>query len=250
MKPIRCLIVDDERLARQVMRDLLATHPDFQIVAEATDLTEAIGSVRRHQPDMLFLDVQMPGGDGFQLLDTLTPDLPHVVFVTAYDRHALRAFDVNALDFLLKPVEPERLALAIQRLRQRMSIAVAVDPVPVALPRLLDEDRVLLPLGNSGCFAPVRDILHIRAQGKYSAVQLCDGRELVVRQTLASWIARLPAGLFFPLDRSCVVQWRRIHRAEFNVKGGIVSFDAAGCEISLGHTAAQRLRHLLAEVPR
>jgi len=246
MSPIRCLIVDDERLARQVMRDLLAAQPDFQIVAEAADIVEAAEEVRQHRPDVLFLDIQMPGGDGFQLLDLLAPDLPFVVFVTAYDRHALRAFEVNALDYLVKPVEPSRLVVAIQRLRQRMSAAAAPEPAPAALPTLLDEDRVLLPLGNSGCFAPVRDILHVTAQGKYSVVRLRDGREVIVREPLASWSARLPAGLFAPLDRGCIVQWKRIQRADFTAPGAILVFDAPGCELTLGRTAAQRLRDLLA----
>jgi two-component system, LytTR family, response regulator len=247
MNLIRCLIVDDERLARQVLRDLLAAYPDFQVVAEAADLAQAAEGVRRHRPDVLFLDIQMPGGDGFQLLDTLAPDLPFVVLVTAYDRHALRAFEVNAVDYLLKPVEPARLALAIQRLRQRISKPVAKNSAPVALPELHDEDRVLLPLGNSGCFAPVRDILHISAQGKHSVVRLCDGREVVVRQTLASWVARLPAGLFVSLDRGCLVHWKRIQRVNFTARGAIVEFDGSGGELTLGRAATLRLRRLLAE---
>ena len=121
MNPIRCLIADDERLARQVLRDLLAAHPDFQIVAEAADVPEAAEAVLRHRPEVLFLDIQIPGG-GFQLLDALAPDLPFVVFVTAGDRYALRAFEVNAVDYLLKPAGPDRLAVALQRLRQRMGL--------------------------------------------------------------------------------------------------------------------------------
>ena len=250
MNPIRCMIVDDERLARQVMRDLLGAHSDYQIVAEAADVAEAAEGVRLHRPDVLFLDIQMPGGDGFQLLNTLAPNLPFVVFVTAYDRHALRAFEVNAVDYLLKPVEPARLAAALQRLHQRMGATGAPEPAGVALPKLLKDDRALLPLGNSGCFAPVRDILHVTAQGKHSVVRLCDGREVIVRQTLASWIARLPRALFAPLDRGCIVQWRRIQRADFTASGAKLGFDAPGCELTLGDTAAQRLRRLLAEDPR
>lgn len=247
MNPIRCMIVDDERLARQVMRDLLAAHPDFHIVAEAGDISEAAQAVRLHQPDVLFLDIQMPGGDGFQLLGALAPDLPFVVFVTAYDRHALRAFEINALDYLLKPVEPARLDAAIQRVRQRMSGTAAPNPPAGALPQLREEDPVLLPLGNSGCFAPVRDIVHVTAQGKRSVVQLRDGRRVIVRRTMASWISRLPRALFAPLDRGCIVQWRRIQRADFTASGAMLGFDAPDCELTLGHAAAQRLRRLLAE---
>jgi len=250
MNPMRCMVVDDERLARRSLRDLLAAHPDFQIVAEAADLEEAAKGVRLHQPDVLFLDIQMPGGDGFQLLDALSPELPFVVFVTAYDRHAVRAFEVNALDYLLKPVEPDRLGVAVERLRQRRSAAAAPLPTPVALPRLSDEDRVLLPLGNSGCFVPVQVILHVTARGKHSVVQLRDRRKVIVRQTMASWNERLPAGLFAQLDRSCIVQWRRIQRADFTAQGATLGFDAPGCELMLGSAAAHRLSPLLAGKPR
>ena len=250
MNPIRCLIVDDERLARQVIRHLLAAHLDLHVVAEASDVAEAAETVRLHRPDVLFLDIQMPGGDGFQLLDVLVPDLPFVVFVTAYERHALRAFEVNALDYLLKPVEPDRLAVALQRLRQRMSAAGLPDSEPVALPPLLPDDRALLPLGNSGCFAPVRDILHVTALGKHSVVRLRDARGVTVRQTLAAWSARLPTGLFAPLDRGCIVQWRQIQRADFTDLGATLGFGAPGCELALGRTAAQRLRRLVADNTR
>ncbi len=250
MKPIRCILVDDERLARQVMRNLLAAHPDFGIVAEAADIAEAVQGVRLHRPDVLFLDIQMPGGDGFRLLDALAPDLPFVVFVTAYDRYGLRAFEVNAVDYLLKPVEPVRLAAAIERLRQRMSAAAAPDSTSVALPKLLEEDRVLLPLGNSGCFVPVQDILHVTAQGKRSVVQLRDGRKVIVRQTMANWRARLPAAPFAPLDRGCIVQWKQIQQANFNALGATLGFDALSSELTLGRAAAQRLRSFLPENPR
>lgn len=126
------MIVDDERMARQGLRDLLAAHPDFQIVAEAADITEAAQGVRLHRPKVLFLDIRMPGGDGYQLLDALAPDLPFVVFITAYDRYALRAFEVNAVDYLLKPVAPARLAATIERLRKKISAADLPPPAPVA----------------------------------------------------------------------------------------------------------------------
>jgi len=240
------MIVDDERLARQVMRKLLASHPDFQIVGEAANLIEAVEAVRRHKPAVLFLDIQMPGGGGFKLLDALAPDPPFVVFVTAYSRHALRAFEVNALDYLLKPVEPERLAEAVQRLRQRMKVTPMPDLKSASLPPLLNEDRVLLPLGNSGCFVLVRDILFVTAQGKRTVVQLRDGRKVIVRQTMASWIERLPAGLFAALDRGCIVQWGNINRADFSNLGVKLTFEAPGVELTLGHVAAKRLRPLIA----
>lgn len=249
MNSIRCLIVDDERLARQVLRGMLATHLGIEIVAEAANITEAASAVRQHKPDVVFLDIQMPGGNGFMLLDALAPDLPFVVFITAYDSHALRAFEVNAVDYLLKPVEPERLAEAIQRLRQRVGAVSAPELMSTPLSQLHDDDRVLLQLGNSGCFAPVQDIFYITARGKHSIVQLCDGRKVIVRQALSSWIARLPANRFAPLDRSCLVHWRRIQHADFTSHEVRIAFGTSGCELTLGRAAAQRLRTLLAEKP-
>lgn len=247
MNAIRCLIVDDERLARQGLRDLLAAYPDFQIVAEAADITEAAQSVRLHRPDVLLLDIAMPGGDGFQLLDALAPDLPFVVFLTAYDRYALRAFEVNALDYLLKPVEAQRLAVVMRRLRERMVPAAVPVTMPVELPRLGSEDRVFIKAGNSGYFVQVQDILHVTGQGNRSAVQVCNGQQLIVRQTLASWLGRLPAERFAQLDRSCIVQWARIQHTQLTSLGGAIQFDVPGVELRLGRNAAQRLRRLFAE---
>ena len=221
-----------------------------QILAEAADITKATQSVCLHRPDVLFLDIAMPGGDGFQLLDALAPDLPFVVFVTAYNRYALRAFEVNALDYLLKPVEPQRLALAIQRLRERMGAVPAPVTMPAELPKLRSEDRVFIRIGNSGCFVQVHDILHVTGQGNHSAVQVHNGQRLIVRQTLASWLARLPAERFAQLDRSCIVQWSRIQHTNLTSLGGILQFDAPDAELRLGRNAVQRLRRLLAEKPR
>jgi two-component system LytT family response regulator len=252
MNPIRCLIVDDERLARQVLRGQLAAHPDFQILAEASNLAEATNAARALRPDIIFLDIQLSGSNGFQLLDALAPDLPYVVFVTAYDQHALRAFDVNALDYLLKPVEPNRLAVTLQRLRKRISLEATSASDPVSAPLLLKEDHVLLSLGKSGYFVSVQDILCITANGKHSVVQLGDGRKVIVRQTMHNWMERLPEEEFVTLDRSCLVQWRRITRADFTRHGATLGFGTATatCELSLGRTAAQRLRQLFTERAR
>lgn len=246
------MVVDDERLAREGMRLLLAAHPDVQIVAEATDVGEAVQGFRQHRPDVLFLDIQMPGGDAFQVLNMLATDLPFVVFVTAYDRYALRAFEVNALDYLLKPVEAQRLAAALQRLRERMGVLSAPAPatLPIELPGLRNDDHVFLKIGRSGCFVQVRNILYITGQGNHSAVQVHNGQRLIVRQTLANWIARLPSECFVQLERSCIVQWSRIQHTHISSHGGTVQFEGAGEELRLGRQAAQRLGRLLAEKHR
>ena len=247
MNPIRCVLVDDERLARNLMRKLLSAYADFQVVAEAANIGTAAQVVRQQHPDVLFLDIQMPGGDGFELLRQLLPHPPHTVFITAYDRHALRAFEVNALDYLLKPVAPERFALAIARLRERVQPGALPPAPPAELPNLQADDRILIPAGHSGFFVCVREILHVTALRNYSAVQLQDGQRLAVRQTLAAWSKRLPPEVFVPLDRSCLVHWPKIQRSEVTSRGAKLHFGGPGLELELGRTAAQRFRELLAK---
>ena len=113
---MKALIIDDERLAREELRELLEAHPEISVVGEAANVDEAIAAIEEHKPDLLFLDVQMPGADGFDLLERLEPPIPKVVFTTAFAEHAVEAFSVNALDYLLKPIDPDRLADSVERL--------------------------------------------------------------------------------------------------------------------------------------
>ena len=119
-KKLHTLVVDDEELARQVLRELLCAHPEIEVVAECRNGLEAVKAVAEHKPDLLFLDVQMPKLTGFDVLELIAPDVP-VIFVTAYDEYAMRAFEVHAVDYLLKPVGKERLAAALQRVKVRTS---------------------------------------------------------------------------------------------------------------------------------
>lgn len=246
MNPIRCLLVDDERLARQVLNDLLAAHEDFQVIGEAADISEAARLYHLHRPDVIFLDIQMPGGDGFGLLEVMMPDPPHVVFITAHDRYALRAFEINALDYLHKPVRPQRLATTLQRLRERVLAPDAATLPEPDLPRLGNGDRLFLKVGRSGCFVPVAEILHVTGHGNQTSVQLRNGRRFAVRVTLASWMERLPADGFVQLDRSCIVQWSQIRHADLTSLRAVLQFDVPESTLTLGRPAAQRLRQLLA----
>src|ERR1700746_3623539 len=129
MKKVRTLVVDDEELARKVMRELLGAHSEIEVVAECRNGLEAVKAVAEHKPDLLFLDVQMPKLTGFDVLELIGPDVP-VIFVTAYDEYAMKAFEVHAVDYLLKPVGKERLAAALQRVKSRHA---EKPPVPVEL---------------------------------------------------------------------------------------------------------------------
>jgi two-component system, LytTR family, response regulator len=194
---VRALIVDDERLSRARLRKLLLAHPEITVVAEADSVAAAEAALLAHAPDVVFLDVAMPGGSGFDLL-VRQPLLASVVFVTAYEEHAIRAFEVNALDYLLKPVEPERLATTVARLRARVGPDHA---------RVCVSDR-----GRTRVLA-VSDILWVQAERDYTELHLRDGSDVLVKLPIARWEARLGAG-FVRIHRSTLVQVAAIARLE------------------------------------
>ncbi|HEX6851699.1 MAG TPA: LytTR family DNA-binding domain-containing protein [Candidatus Polarisedimenticolaceae bacterium] len=205
MTPLRALIVDDEPLARAELRRLLACHPEIDVEAEAGDVAEAERAVAALDPDVVFLDIQMPGGTGFDLLERRRPR-GRVIFVTAYDAHALRAFEVNALDYLLKPVNPERLADALSRL---------TEPRGTGAPMRLAPDDHLWVAGERGArFVKVRDIAGITGAGDYTEVVTADGRRSLVLRPLKDWERRLPEGLFVRVHRGTIVNLERVDRIE------------------------------------
>lgn len=194
---LRALIVDDERLARARLRKLLQAHAQIAIVAEADSVDAAEAAVIDHAPEVIFLDIAMPGGSGFDLLVRRRVEAS-VVFVTAYEEHALRAFEVNALDYLLKPVEPDRLAATIARLGRR------VVPGP---------ERICLSDGGATRVVTLTDIVLVRAERDYTELRLKDGSRVLVKVPIARWEARLgPA--FVRVHRSALVQVAEIVRLD------------------------------------
>jgi two-component system LytT family response regulator len=191
---VKALLVDDERLARARLRTLLGEHPEVTIVGEADSVATAQAAIATHSPDVIFLDIEMPGGSGFDLLARMRVEA-NVVFVTAYDEHALRAFEVDAVDYLLKPIEPARLAEAIHRLQTR--------PPP-------SPDRVSVMTGGAMRVLAVADIILVRAERDYSELVLRDGTTLVQKLPLSRWEERLGAA------------FTRVHRANLVSVGDIV----------------------------
>ncbi len=213
---MRVLIVDDERLARKALRTLLAAHPEVEVVGEAGKVEEAATLVQRERPDAVLLDVQMRGETGFDLLDLL--DVPcQVIFVTAFDAYAVRAFEVNALDYLLKPVEPTRLAEALVRVRQRSHSApvasVAAPPADAGLP-FRYEDLFFHDEGRRSRFIRIQDILFIQAAGNYTELHLQTGQAILILRPLGQWEARLPGDHFIRIHRSTIVNVSCVHRVE------------------------------------
>lgn len=215
--PITALIVDDEPLARERIRSLLAKEPDIAIVAECADGEEAVAAIQQHAPDLLFLDVQMPEMNGFEVLDSLGAErLPVVIFVTAYDQHALKAFEAHALDYLLKPFKQSRFKQAVQRAREQLANQQA-GAVSQRLLELLGErkpeaahlTRLAVRVNDRVIFVKTDEIDWIEAAGNYLVVHA--GKEShIVRETMTALETKLAPGRFLRISRSTIVNADRI----------------------------------------
>jgi two-component system, LytTR family, response regulator len=201
------LIVDDERFARLELRRMLAAHgTEVAVVAEAESVAAATEAMRHADADVVFLDVHLGSESGFDLLPQLDPSVS-IVFVTAHDAYAIRAFEANAVDYLLKPVEPQRLAVAVNRLR----LAPDGDP---ELRALAYEDRLFLRLDDRLQFLKIASIVAIEAAGNWTRIRVADGRTLVARKALREWDDRLPAQHFVRIHRSTIANLEYVERVE------------------------------------
>jgi two-component system, LytTR family, response regulator len=209
----KAVIVDDERLARNKLRSLLAEHPQILLVGESDSVDSAIETIERTMPDVVFLDIQMPGKSGFELVNQIgqigpANSQPKIIFVTAFNEYAIRAFEINALDYLLKPVNPERLAKAVERL--------ATPPATSEkLSRSLEyDDFLFLSFGDSSRFVRVREITHIRAADVYSEIFTAGGDKTLILKPLSEWEERLPEKRFARIHRSTIINIELIERVE------------------------------------
>jgi two-component system LytT family response regulator len=205
-KDVAAVIVDDERLARSELRSLLAAHPEVRVIGEAESVQKAAEVINRERPDVVFLDIQLAAETGFDVLELIDIE-PSVVFVTAYEQHAIRAFEVNALDYLLKPVTPKRLAAAIEKLE-------SLKPAPAIKEPLQFHDRLLLRLDNGMAFLRIDEIRYIEAAGDYSYVHQLSGKRHLVHKPLKEWEARLPGNFFLRIHRSTIVNMEHVERME------------------------------------
>ena len=215
MPEIRTIIVDDEPLARRGLRQMLAPHSDFKIIAEARNGVEAISTVRTLHPDLLFLDVQMPEPDGFGVLREIGPQqMPLVIFVTAYDEFAVRAFDAHALDYLVKPIQETRFVEAADRVRERIR-SNEVMAMSEQLTALLEEQnraltqRIVVPTNSGELLLDATEIDWIEADDYYSAIHAGKRRHLI-RESLSSLEQRLDASQFVRTHRSAIVNIDRV----------------------------------------
>jgi len=238
---MKALLVDDERLARNELRRLLAAHPGVAIVGEAADADEARERVAGLRPDLLFLDVQMPGDDGFALLESLEPPLPQVIFTTAYDEFAVKAFEFNALDYLLKPVDPARLAAALEKLAARGGAAGPAADRPA---RLAPEDKVFVREGERCWFVELKAIRLMESEGNYTRLHFEDAQPQLFR-SLNAMEERLDPRTFFRANRRQIINLAWVDRIEPWFSGGLLVQLKGGAKVELSRRQAQAFRERL-----
>jgi two-component system LytT family response regulator len=206
-RKLRGIIVDDERLARKDLRSLLTEYDSIEIVGEADSVASAKQLIDETDPDLIFLDIQMPGESGFDLLEKADVEAK-VIFVTAFDEYAIRAFEVDAIDYLLKPVNPDRLRNAIERLEREA-------PNRYERRRKLEYDgALLLTINDHLKFVRVSSILSVQAAGDYSELTLREGKKGLVLKSVLEWEDRLPENHFCRIHRSAIINMEYIDRIE------------------------------------
>ncbi len=249
--PLKVVIVDDEALARGVIREFLGGHQDVEIVAECGNGFDAVKAVSELTPDLLFLDVQMPKLNGFEVLELLGRSVP-VIFTTAYDKYALQAFEVHAVDYLLKPFSEERFSEALSRARGRLSGRDAGEPSDVdvdalvaqARPRQGPLERVLIRDGAQVHVIPAGRIDYVEAQDDYVSF-VADGKSYLKDQTLATVEASLDPGRFVRVHRSYLLNIERIARVELYAKDSRVAILHDGRRLPVSRAGYARLSKLL-----
>jgi two-component system LytT family response regulator len=240
---MKTLLIDDERLARNELRRLLAQFPEIEIVGEAANAPQAREQIAAATPELLFLDVQMPGETGIAFLESLEPPVPQVIFTTAYDEFAVKAFELNALDYLLKPVDPARLAAAIEKLRQKAAgggdAAANVKQPP--RDRLAADDKVFVREGDRCWFVEVKAIRLLESEGNYTRVHFDQAQPQLFR-SLNAMEERLDARCFFRANRRQIINLAWIDRIEPWFSGGLLVHLKGGAQVELSRRQAQEFR--------
>jgi two-component system LytT family response regulator len=241
---MKAIIIDDERLARTELRKLLQEFPEIEVVDEAANVDEGITKVETHNPDLIFLDIQMPGKTGFDLLAELDR-APQVIFTTAYDEYALKAFEVNALDYLLKPIEPKRLADAIHKLHNAEH---AQQPNTLNgdgnRSLLTENDQVFVKDGERCWFVKLNEIRLFESVGNYAKVFFANNKPLILK-SLNSLEERLDEKVFFRANRKHIVNLRLIDKIEPYFNGGLLLELKGGEKIEVSRRQTVKFKEMM-----
>jgi two-component system LytT family response regulator len=232
---VKALIIDDERLARSELRRMLKNFPEIEIAGEAQNSDEACEQILRLHPDLIFLDIQMPGDDGFQLLERLE-HVPLVVFTTAFDQYALKAFEISALDYLQKPIAPERLAAAIAKVSARRALTSSESTAKIAA----DTERQIFVRDGDRCwFVSIKNIALMESEGNYTRLHFEGNRPLLLR-SLTDLQERLDPVIFFRANRKQIINLKFVESiAPWPNEGYLVKLKG-GFQIEMSRRQAQK----------
>ncbi|NWF49713.1 MAG: response regulator [Ignavibacteriaceae bacterium] len=237
---MKALIVDDERLARTELRRLLSEHKEIQVVGEAVNADDAVSKINELNPEIVFLDIQMPGKSGFEMLEELD-SVPKIIFTTAYDEYALKAFEYNALDYLLKPIEPKRLEEAIKRIVERHreeKVAETSEQI------LTSEDQIFVKDGDRCWFVKLENIRLFESEGNYVRLYFDDHKPLILR-TLNYLDERLEKRSFFRANRKHILNLKWIESIEPWLNGGLLAKLKGGMKIEVSRRQAIKFKDRL-----
>ena len=239
---IKAIIVDDERLARNELKKLLEQHPEIEVVDEASNVDEGVEKIDITRPDLIFLDIQMPGKTGFDLLAELEK-APRVIFTTAYDEFALKAFEVNALDYLLKPIDPLRLADAIQKLQSEMLLEQA-SLMGTSRGSLTEADQVFVKDGEKCWFVKLSEIRLFESVGNYAKVYFSTYKPLILK-SLNSLEDRLDERVFFRANRKHIINLHWIEKIEPYFNGGLLVELKGGEKIEISRRQTVKFKEMM-----
>ena len=240
---MRAIIIDDERLARTELKKLLQDYPEIEVIDEAANADEGLNKIDTLHPDLVFLDIQMPGKTGFDMLAELDR-APHVIFTTAYDEYALKAFEVNALDYLLKPVEPKRLADAVQKLHVAETKEPHITQENSNRSLLTEEDQVFVKDGERCWFVKLSDIRLFESVGNYAKVFFGPNKPLILK-SLNALEERLDQKTFFRANRKHIVNLRMIEKIEPYFNGGLLLELKGGEKIEVSRRQTVKFKEMM-----
>lgn len=239
---MKAIIVDDERLARNELRRLLAAHPEVEILDEAANVDEALEKIRNHDPDVVFLDIQMPGKTGFDLLEELDRS-PRIIFTTAYDEYAIKAFEFNALDYLLKPIDPARLSEAIKKIVVEKKEDEEIE-VNLKGRTLKADDQVFVKDGDRCWFVKLEEVRLFESEGNYVRLFFRDQKPLILK-TLNYLDERLDPRTFFRANRKHIINLKYIENIEPWLNGGLLVKMKDGKKVEVSRRQSIKFKEML-----
>lgn len=244
---IKVLIIDDEPLARQIVKEYISNHPDMTVMQECNDGFEGVKAIQQHQPDLVFLDIQMPKINGFEMLELLE-DSPSIIFTTAFDEYAIKAFENNAIDYLLKPFSQDRFDKAVSKWKEKVQAGVAKAPEPAFLETATAQppqnQRVVVKTGSKIKIIPIEDIHYLEADDDYVKIYTQEGCFLK-NKTMAYFEKTLDPGSFVRTHRSFIVNVKLITRIDPYEKEQHIAHLKTGASINVSKTGYAKLKQVL-----